>query len=233
MIMGVFRSDDSFFDGVHTTHGGTVGIVTPIQIARSDTLKPSNLFGWLSVRGADQVAVRRACGCQDSLKIHAGYNVFEASVVVCFQIGGVKGLKARGQNDSPNTQMQNGFFLLKINGIIFTELLAGLTFSLLASINGLEIEAMIPVYGVLQGNGLGKRDIHSLALTHAQVENIGHLFGAFGGTNAAPYALVFINIARMRGNLHLEVTCFAANAVYFSQGDEVDVGVPADLDQFG
>jgi hypothetical protein len=34
-------------------------------------------------------------------------------------------------------------------------------------------------------------------------------------------------------DLNLEVSLFAADAVYVGEGDEVDVGVPADLDQLG
>jgi hypothetical protein len=37
----------------------------------------------------------------------------------------------------------------------------------------------------------------------------------------------------MLDNLYLEVPLLAADAVYLSEGDEVDVGVPADLDQLG
>jgi len=37
----------------------------------------------------------------------------------------------------------------------------------------------------------------------------------------------------MLDDLNLKVSLFAADAVYLGEGDEVDVGVPADLDQLG
>ena len=37
----------------------------------------------------------------------------------------------------------------------------------------------------------------------------------------------------MLDNFDLEVSLLAADAVYVGEGDEVDVGVPADLDQLG
>jgi len=35
----------------------------------------------------------------------------------------------------------------------------------------------------------------------------------------------------MLDDLNLKVSLFAADAVYLSEGDEIDVSVPADLDQ--
>lgn len=52
-------------------------------------------------------------------------------------------------------------------------------------------------------------------------------------TNTATHTLVFIDIPWMLDDFYLEVSLLTADAVYLGEGDEVDVGVPADLDQLG
>jgi hypothetical protein len=169
---------------------------------------------------------------KDSFKIHAGDHVFKLRVLVGLKARRIKSLKTRSKNDGPDVQFKSGFFLFEIDGVVFTKFLTGLTFAFLACVDGFKVKAMTSVDGVLKRNGLGKRYIDGLAFAHAEVEGVGDFFGTFSSANAAPNALVFINIARMLDYLYMKVSYIPADAVYFSQSDEVDVGMPADLDQF-
>ena len=176
---------------------------------------------------------RRTRSRQDPFKVHAGYHILEIGVLIGIPFGGIKGLKAGCHDDAADIEIQNGLFLIKVNGVIFAELFACLAFTLLSSVYGLEVQTGTSINGVLQGNGLGKRNIYGLAFVHAHVEFVGYLLRALGGADPASHALVFIDIPRMLDDLNLKVSLFTADAVYLGEGDEIDVGVPADLDQLG
>lgn len=176
---------------------------------------------------------RGTCGSQDALKIHAGDHILETRVLVSIELRRIEGLKARREDDRTYVQVNGGFLLIKIDCVVFTELLAGLTLALLASVDGLKVETSASVYGVLERYRLSKRDINSLALIHPQVKLIRHFLRTLRGTNTTTDALVFIDIAGVLDNSDLEVSFLTADAVYIGKGDEADVGVPADLDQLG
>ena len=50
---------------------------------------------------------------------------------------------------------------------------------------------------------------------------------------AAPGTKIHVNTARMLAYFHLEITLLAGNALHFREGNQFNVDVPADLDQFG
>ena len=52
-------------------------------------------------------------------------------------------------------------------------------------------------------------------------------------TGRTPRASVLINISGLFIQGDLEVSCFAFDAVNFSKGEDLYIGMPADLDQFG
>ena len=52
-------------------------------------------------------------------------------------------------------------------------------------------------------------------------------------TGRAPCAFVFYNVSGFLGQTYLKVSCFPFYAVNFSIGQDLYIGMPADLDQFG
>jgi hypothetical protein len=50
---------------------------------------------------------------------------------------------------------------------------------------------------------------------------------------AAPGTKIHVDTARTLAYLHLEIALLAGNALHFREGNQFNVDVPADLDQFG
>ena len=106
---------------------------------------------------------RGACGSQDALKIHAGYDILVVGILVSIPFGRIEGLKARRKDNGTHVQINGCFRLIKIDRVVFAKLLTSLTLTLFTCVDGLEIQTGISVNGILQGYGLGKGDIDGLA----------------------------------------------------------------------
>jgi hypothetical protein len=171
---------------------------------------------------------------ENALKFQARHHILEIGILIRLELSGIKALKAWSQDNGTHVQINICFCLLKVDGLLFTKLLACRTLWFLAYIDAFcEIYTRLSIDSVLQGHGLGIGDINGLAFVHAQVKSILDFPRTLLCTNAATDALVFVNIPGSLDNLNLEVSGLAADGVYFSEGDEVDVDVPADLDQLG
>jgi hypothetical protein len=59
------------------------------------------------------------------------------------------------------------------------------------------------------------------------------LLGTFLGAGAAADALADVDVAGVLDELHLEVARFTPDLFDFAEGSQLDVQMPADLDQFG
>jgi hypothetical protein len=92
---------------------------------------------------------------------------------------------------------------------------------------------LVRIDHVLQGNRLGVLDIHGFSLAQIAVIGIGHFFRTFFSAQAAGNALVHIHVTGMLGHTDLKIPLGPGNAGNFRQGQQFDVNVPADLDQFG
>jgi len=117
--------------------------------------------------------------------------------------------------------------LIEIHCVGRAQLFAGPAFAFV------QPDAIVPIDGIFQGNGLGIRHIGGFALDKAHVVGIADLFGTLFGTFAAGNALALIDIAGMIQDLDLEITGLAADGFDFAEGSQLDVEMPADLDQFG
>jgi hypothetical protein len=62
---------------------------------------------------------------------------------------------------------------------------------------------------------------------------IDHALGTFFRTGAACDAQVHINVTGRLEYRHFKVSCLPGHALDFSKRQELNVGVPADLDQLG
>ena len=123
--------------------------------------------------------------------------------------------------------MQACFRVLEVDGAGRAEFFAGPALAL-----G-QIDAVFGIDGILQRHRLGIRDVNRFAVDQAFVVFICYPFGTLLGAQAAGDALVHVHIARVLENGDREVSLFAGNCGDFGQGEQFDVDVPADLDQFG
>jgi hypothetical protein len=81
-------------------------------------------------------------------------------------------------------------------------------------------------------NGLGIFFIRGLSVTEALVVFAGEGYRAHVGAVAARRADVRVYIAGLLFNIGFEIACGTFDFIDFGIGDQVDVQVPADLDQF-
>ena len=230
-VQGLFAmllGDHRLLDGVHAAHRGTVTVVAVVQVPGAHALEPGNLLGLFLVRRPDHVALEGPGRGQDPLKLHAGDDVGEGAVMVGLVAGGVKGLEAHRQNDGPYGDILVQVLLGEIHRPGGAKFFAGFAFAAL-----LEINAGVFVYGILGGHRLGIAQVSRFTLGQAQVVFIGHFLRAFLGAQAAGNALGHIDIARHLAHLDREITRLAADADDLGRGHDLDVNMPADLDQLG
>jgi hypothetical protein len=75
--------------------------------------------------------------------------------------------------------------------------------------------------------------IDGFALAQVAVVCIRHFFRAFFSAQTAGNALVHIHVSRMLYYGNLKITGFPGNVIDFRQCKQLDIYMPADLDQFG
>jgi hypothetical protein len=91
---------------------------------------------------------------------------------------------------------------------------------------------MVPVDGVFQRNSLRVRHINGLSFRQPFVEGVGDFGGTFFGAGAAGDALVDIDVTGRFSNGNGEIALFTGNGGDFGEGEQFNVEMPADLDQF-
>ena len=119
------------------------------------------------------------------------------------------------------------FFLIEIHGIGRTEFHTGLAFTFF------KIDTVVCVNDIFEGYGLGILYIDCLAFGKTLVIFIVYLAGAFCGAYAAGDAFIHIHVAGAFTNGYRKMPCLAFNRYNIRQCDQVNVQMPADLDQFG
>jgi len=87
--------------------------------------------------------------------------------------------------------------------------------------------------GVLQGHGLGVLHIDGLSLIEVLVVGVINLPWALLSAQAAGDALVHIHVSGGLAQGYGEVSLFSLDLGKLGEGEQLDVDVPADLDQFG
>jgi hypothetical protein len=168
----------------------------------------------------------RSGGAQQPLIIYAGDDVGELAIVVFLLYLWVKRLKAGRENDRPYLDFLFLRRLFQIDGVILTHHLADATFPL--------FEVKAAFIDILdQGNGLGEVDMDRFILRYFLVIFVRVLGGAILHAVSAARAFVFENIPGLFCQGYLEVSYFPFYTVDFSIGEDLDIGMPADLDQFG
>jgi hypothetical protein len=121
----------------------------------------------------------------------------------------------------------NLWLLLEVDRACGAKLLTRLAPSLL-----LKIDTVFRVDCILEGNSLGIWKIGGLPLGQAGIVNICYTLWAFLCTGAAGNAQICIDVPGRLGDRYLKVACLTRYALEFRQRKQLNVGVPADPDQF-
>jgi hypothetical protein len=138
----------------------------------------------------------------------------------------VEGLDAGGQDDGADVDVDLLRFLLQIDGVVLTDRLTDTALLLF------EIEAALVDVGD-QGDGLGEVDVDRLVERDVLVVLVRVFCRAVLDAGRAARAFVLFDVSRSLGERDVEVPCLSFYTVDISIGEDLDVRVPADLDQLG
>ena len=141
-------------------------------------------------------------------------------------MGRVKRSESRSQNNRPDIQRDGLFRVIKVNGTGRTEFFTGPAFSLL------QINTVVRIDGIFQGYSLGIWHIDRLAFDQFFIINVIHLFGTLFCTDTAGNAFFCVHIPGMLNNSYRKITLLTRNISQFRKGEQLNIDMPADLDQF-
>jgi hypothetical protein len=116
--------------------------------------------------------------------------------------------------------------LIQIDGVILTDGFANTAFLLF------QVKTALVDVGD-QGNGLSEIDMDGFVFRYFLIKWIRVLDRAVFYTGRTTPALVLQDIPRLFRQSYLKVSSFAFYAVDFRIRQDLDIGIPADLDQFG
>ena len=228
IVAAVFLGQHGFLDGVRAADAGAVSFGARMFVPGPDALQPGNLFRFFFIRRPDQMSAIGTRSRENSFELQAGDNVGVFGVAK--RVSWTAGSKARlpwARTTAPTLRVSSRFLIVKVYGLGGTKFFAGFAFALF------EINTLVRINHVFQGNCLGVLHIDGFALAQIAVIGIRHFFRAFFSAQAAGNALVHIHVTGMPGHTNLKIPLFPGNFLYLRQGKQLDVNVPADLDQFG
>jgi hypothetical protein len=223
---GMFFSNHGLLDGRHAADRGTVSVITPVNVSGTYALEPGNLPRILFIRRPLEMACVRACGAQNSLEFKARDHVGILSIVIGFIPGGIKGSKPRRKNHGACLNRDFLLLVVEVYRTGGTKLLTGAAFPFL------KIDAMVFIDDILERHGLGVLHINGFSLHEAFVVFAIHFLRAFFSAGAAGNALLHVYISGAFENLYLKVPLCTADIQNLREGEDLDVKMPADLDQF-
>jgi hypothetical protein len=181
----------------------------------------------LPVGRAQDLAFEGPGGTQQPFKVKTGHHVLKLSVAVVALRLRVKNLIARRQNDRPHPYVYRLLFLMKIDGFVLAN----------SSANGafvaLKVKAAFRVYIGDQRNGLREINVDGLIQRQVLIIFILDHDWAVLNTGTGTRTFFLFNVSGLLDQGDVEFTCFSFYPVHFSVGEDLYVGMPADLDQFG
>ena len=139
---------------------------------------------------------------------------------------GVINITATGQNNTPHLDGKILLLIIELDGVCRAEFLACPAFSLLKE------DTVFRVNGIFEWDGLGIFYVGGLALGQSGFIFVYDLFRALFRTHAAGDTFVRIHITRVLGELDFKIPLFSGYTLNFCKSEQLDVDVPADLDQF-
>ena len=168
-----------------------------------------------------------ARGAQDAFKFQAGDHIWYAAIAIIAPGFWVKHLVSGSQDDGPGLDFKPLRFLIEIDRVMFADTLADRTFFIL------QIKAGFRVYIGNQRNRLGKIDMDGFVQRKILIIGIRDFYRTVLYTGTTTRAVVLDNVSGLFNQGDLEVSCFPFYTINFSIGQDLDIGMPADLDQFG
>ena len=165
-------------------------------------------------------------GAHQPFIVHTGDHVLKLSVAIFIPHLRIKWLKAGRQNDRPYIYFYLLRRLIEIDGLILTDSFANTTF-LLFKVK----TAFIDIRD--QGNGLSEVDMDGFILRYFLIKLIRVFDRAVFHAGRTTRAFALYNISGLFNQRDLEVSRFPFDTVNFSIRQDLYVGMPADLDQFG
>ena len=166
-------------------------------------------------------------GGKDSLKLQGCHHIRQQGISVVVYGCRIKRCKTCGQNNGAHMYGQRFWGVLEIDGARWAEFLAGAAFAFV------QIDAIVRIDCIFKGYRLGVWDVNGFSLRQTFIVFIGHFFGTFFSTHTACDTFVHIHIARLLNDPDGEIPFLSGNLLDFRQGNQLDINVPADLDQFG
>ena len=180
----------------------------------------------LLVGSAQDLALVGPGGAHEPFVVHAGDHVLKRSIAIFSPHLGIKRLKARRQKDRPDLDL--GLFrgLAEINGLVLADPFADAALFLLQVNTGL-------VNIRDQGNGLSEIDMDGLVLGYFLIKSIRVFYRAVFDAGCTARAFALYNISGLFRQCDLKVSRLPEDTINLSIRQNLYVGMPADLDQFG
>jgi len=165
-------------------------------------------------------------GTHQPFIVHTGYHILHLSVTISIPHLRIKRLKARRQNDRRYFYFYLLRRLIEIDGLILTDSFANTTF-LLFKVKTTFIDISD------QGNSLSEIDMDGFILRYFLIKLIRVFDRAVFYAGRTTRAFALYNISWLFDQGYLEVSCFSFYTFNFSISQDLYIGMPADLDQFG
>ncbi len=222
IAVGMFLGNHGFLDRIHAADRRTVAVSAFIGVPGSDALKPGDFFGFFPVQRPAQVPPVRAGSAQDAFEFLAGDHVGGFAISQKIQFGRVISLAAGGQYDGADGQCGFALGVIILNGLgnahVFTEPAA---------------DAGVGVDAECQGNGLRVFDEGGPSIIQPLVVAVDRGNRTVPGAFPAARAFDWIDVPGMVDQGDGKIPGLSFNRFDFAVGDDIDVQMPADLDQFG
>ena len=183
-------------------------------------------MGMLLVGSTQDLTVVWPGGAHQPFVVHTGDHVRKLTVAIFIPHLRIKWLNARRQNDRPYIYFYLLRLLFEIDGLILTDRFANTTF-LLFKVK----TAFINIRH--KGNGLMEVDMDGFILRYFLIKWIRVLDRAVFDAGRTTRAFALCNISGLFNQRYLEVSCFSFYTVNFSIRQDLYIGMPSDLDQFG
>ena len=165
-------------------------------------------------------------GTQEPFIVHTGDHILHPSVSIVLPQFGIKGRIPRRQNDGPHFDFDLFRGLAEINGLMLTDTGADMTFLLF------KVKTAFINIGD-KGNCLREVYMDGFVLRYVLIKRVRVCDRTVFDTGRTTRAFALDNISGLLDHGDLEVSGFSFDAVNVGIGQDLYVGVPADLDQFG
>jgi hypothetical protein len=198
-----------------------------MDIPRSHTLNPGDLFRLLLIRRPDQMPAQGTRRRKHSLKFQTRNDIRGSLVAIDIVNLRIEDFISGRNDDRASLDGQFLFFILEIDGLGRTELLTDLasSFGEKDTVNGID--------GILQWNGLRILHVDGFSLAEACIVLIIYLRRTFLSTEATSDTFLRVHITGILDDFDFKISLLPRDALHLRKGQELNVKMPADLDQFG